>query len=97
MSPDGWHLVNTNIATGNEGPTMVNVDGVYMLYTDMIATYHGQTGIQVSASLGESQPFSAPQSISCVDSSGNKVTLRHGTVIKLEGEAKALGESFIRL
>lgn len=97
MSPDGWHLVNTNIATGNEGPTMVNVDGVYMLYTDMIATYHGQTGIQVSASLGENQPFSAPQSISCVDGSGNKVTLRHGTVIKLEGEAKALGESFIRL
>ena len=68
-----------------------------MLYTDMIATYHGQTGIQVSASLGESKPFSAPQSFSCVDSSVNKVTLRHGTVIKLEGEAKALGESFIRL
>lgn len=95
MTSNGWHLVNTNIAMGNEGPSLTYVDGAYMLYTDMIATYHGQTGIQVSASMGESQPFSAPQSISCVDASGNKVSLRHGTVIKLEGEAKAIGEAFV--
>ncbi len=94
MSKSGWTRVNNNIALGNEGPSCVKADNTYVIYTDKIDTYHGDNGMQFSIGSSLTGQFSPGKDLYCVDKNGSKIKLRHGTVIKLTGDAKTVGESF---
>ena len=94
MTKNGWSRVNTNIALGNEGPCVVKDNNSYIMYTDKIDSYHGSNGMCFSIGSSLTGKFSEPRDLYCVDNKGNKIKLRHGTVIKVTGQAKTIAESF---
>jgi hypothetical protein len=94
LTSNGWKRVNNNIAWGTEGPCVVKDNNTYILYTDKVAGSHGDTGMQFALSSSLTGQFTSIQPLNCSDVKGNKIKIRHGTVMKVTGDAKTVAESF---
>lgn len=80
-----WTKV-TDVVTGYEGPCLTKYAGSYYFYTDKLADYpHDNpdwtTGTYLCRAENINGPWTAPEKISTVDSMGNEIANRHGTVL----------------
>ncbi len=84
-----WTLVNKDIVTGYEGPSITKYMGRYYCFTDKLATYppdkfNGKTGTHMSCSDAMNKEWSANIEIKTIDKNGNKIPNRHGSVITVK-------------
>lgn len=94
MKKSGWTRVNENISFGSEGPCIVKNENSYIIYTDKLQGNHGVTGMAFAVGGSLTGGFSPIKDLYCVDKNKTRIKLRHGTVIKLTGVAKSVGETF---
>ena len=91
-NPDAWTLVNAKMTEGSEGPSVTKNNGKYYMYTDRFFDWpHGDEwedayGIFAFTNDRLDQTFNELARIKTVDSVGNSVSARHGTVITLNDE-----------
>lgn len=95
--PNAWTLVCGNVVTGYEGPSLTNLNGTYLMYTDKLADFpymasDGTTGTFVTRSSSLNSGWHGTQRIYTLglDSNGKKYTIpnRHGSVLRVPAEAR---------
>ena len=94
-----WTLVCGNVITGYEGPSLTNMNGEYMMYTDKLKeyppdNYDGLAGNWVTRSYSLSHGWHGTTEIKTqgIDSNGYTYSIpnRHGSVLKVPDETRQL-------
>lgn len=81
-----WKLVNANVVTGYEGPSLTKYNGQYYFYTDKLKDYpygqaDGTAGTFVTQSSSLSSGWHNTRRITTTNVDGRSIPNRHGTVI----------------
>ena len=87
-----WTLVNGNVITGFEGPSLTKFKGKYYMYADKLKYYppqnaDGKAGVRVIESTNLASGWNNTRAISTTDENGNAIPNRHGSVITVTDEA----------
>lgn len=83
---NAWHLVNSNVVTGYEGPSLTYYNGQYFFYTDKLKDYpygkaDGTAGTFVTQSSNLNSGWHGTRRITTTNVDGRSIPNRHGTVI----------------
>ena len=81
-----WKLVNANVVTGYEGPSLTKYNGQYYFYTDKLKDYpygqaDGTAGTFVTQASSLSSGWHNTRRITTTNVDGRSIPNRHGTVI----------------
>ena len=96
QNPSAWTLVNANVVTGYEGPSLSKFKGKYFMYTDKLKDYpyghaDGTAGEFVTESANLRSSWSQPKRITTTDQNGTSIPNRHGSVVTItDPSAKAV-------
>lgn len=91
-----WTLVNANVVTGYEGPSLTKYQGQYFMYTDKLKDYpagsaDGTAGTFVTQSGNLWNGWGNTRRITTTNVQGRSIPNRHGTVITVtDPQAKAV-------
>ena len=85
-NPKAWRLVNDNVVTGYEGPSLTYYNGQYFFYTDKLKDYpygkaDGTAGTFVTQSSSLASGWHSTRRITTTNVDGRSIPNRHGTVV----------------